>query len=526
MADKYFAKFLKGISSELKDIKPSAIVAEKSSISEETEIEKIARYLSTSQKIDDSIPSKNAGLIQTSTKADNTPAAPENIEAQRWNDPLVPLNQDFVTRKEMNEHYNLFLNRIQQQMSTIGGGGEVRFSRLDDVNASTFEPNKYLTYDPSTRKFVFDSISVGEGIELDNDQNILLSFATGSTLGGIRLGPGVILNQNYQIIIDSEGLDFSFGDFAASGNKLSVINDNQDAVIVTNGTGAIRAVGEFYIHPTNGNIEDYSTEPYLFGVGADGQVKIFVPTPDNTSGAIEVIGSLSGVTQTPVNTGVMLHITGQNSDPARLYVDGIGGYSGWVGRRLNGTSESPTQVLAGDEVMRLAANAIRAEGWSGIGSSNIRFISTDDQTVATQGMKIDFYSTPQGAPTSDIEKVMTVEGGIGVTATKFVGPLTGNADTADTATNLAAASNILAGTISVDPTVVNRSTTSIQTFTLTGLTTNHKIVVTPGGSLGHGIIIGAAWASAPNTISIEFHNYLGNQDIDLPAKTIQYFAWI
>ena len=46
-------------------------------------------------------------------------------------DPLTPLNQSFVTKKEMEDHYKLFLNRIQQQLSTLGGGGEVNITFLD-----------------------------------------------------------------------------------------------------------------------------------------------------------------------------------------------------------------------------------------------------------------------------------------------------------------------------------------------------------------------------------------------------------
>lgn len=46
-------------------------------------------------------------------------------------DPLTPLDQNFVTKKEMENHYKLFLNRIQQQLSTLGGGGEANITFLD-----------------------------------------------------------------------------------------------------------------------------------------------------------------------------------------------------------------------------------------------------------------------------------------------------------------------------------------------------------------------------------------------------------
>ena len=48
-------------------------------------------------------------------------------------DPLTPLDQNFVTFDQLNDHYQLFINRIQQQMATIGGGGETQFKFLDDV---------------------------------------------------------------------------------------------------------------------------------------------------------------------------------------------------------------------------------------------------------------------------------------------------------------------------------------------------------------------------------------------------------
>ena len=57
-------------------------------------------------------------------------------------DPLTPLDQNFVTVKQLNDHYKLFINRIQQQMATIGGGGETQFKFLDDVVNFVFVGSK------------------------------------------------------------------------------------------------------------------------------------------------------------------------------------------------------------------------------------------------------------------------------------------------------------------------------------------------------------------------------------------------
>jgi len=48
-------------------------------------------------------------------------------------DPLTPLDQNFVTLDQLNDHYQLFINRIQNQLSTLGGGGAGRFTDLDEI---------------------------------------------------------------------------------------------------------------------------------------------------------------------------------------------------------------------------------------------------------------------------------------------------------------------------------------------------------------------------------------------------------
>lgn len=77
---------------------------------------------------------------------------PQKMQEQ-IKDPLTPLDQNFVTFKDMNDHYTLFINRIQQQLASIGGGGEVNFRYLDDVNRSTMtgsNDNWVLEYDSAT----------------------------------------------------------------------------------------------------------------------------------------------------------------------------------------------------------------------------------------------------------------------------------------------------------------------------------------------------------------------------------------
>lgn len=67
-------------------------------------------------------------------------AEPSDTKVQ--NDTLTPLNQNFATHEDLQKHYRLFLERIQQQLSTLGGGGETNLTFMDvpvkSVTSSTY----------------------------------------------------------------------------------------------------------------------------------------------------------------------------------------------------------------------------------------------------------------------------------------------------------------------------------------------------------------------------------------------------
>ena len=78
---------------------------------------------------------------------------PPNVDNS---DPLTPLDQTYVTHEKLAEHYRLFINRVQQQLSTIGGGGEVFLARMQDVDvgAGIQTNNWVLAWDTSSELFV------------------------------------------------------------------------------------------------------------------------------------------------------------------------------------------------------------------------------------------------------------------------------------------------------------------------------------------------------------------------------------
>lgn len=88
-------------------------------------------------------------------------------------DPLTPLDQKFVTLDQLQEHYRLFINRIQQQLSTLGGGGETQLRYLDDIVGIATNSNsyggKYLKWNSANNKaeFAIVDYSVKSGVATD-----------------------------------------------------------------------------------------------------------------------------------------------------------------------------------------------------------------------------------------------------------------------------------------------------------------------------------------------------------------------
>jgi len=92
---------------------------------------------------------KNTSLIEKSL---GLLSEPSSTKVQ--NDPLTPLDQNFATLDDLQKHYNLFITRIQQQLSTLGGSGETRLEFLDDVDRDSAKVNKkFLKYNSSTGKW-------------------------------------------------------------------------------------------------------------------------------------------------------------------------------------------------------------------------------------------------------------------------------------------------------------------------------------------------------------------------------------
>ena len=107
--------------------------------------------------------------------------------------------------------------------------------------------------------------------------------------------------------------------------------------------------------------------------------------------------------------------------------------------------------------------------------------------------------------------------------TKFYGNVNGTAT--QLATAATAIGTFLAGKLSAATGSIPKNSVATVTYTITGLTTNHKIIMSPGTVMpDRQFSVTAAWASATNTVSIEYANNTGGAIS--ATLDINYFAFV
>lgn len=170
-------------------------------------------------------------------------------------DPLTPLNQNFATHEDLQKHYTLFLSRIQQQLSTLGGGGETRLEFLDDVDRDSAKTNNYfLKYNASLKKWVGDpaeGVGITSIVSVSGITTYYQSTDTDDYIGVSADVPvTIVLPQS-----PSLGKKLTIKD---EGNKINTYNINVQAGIgksVENDTSVIMSINHqsftFFYNGTN-----------------------------------------------------------------------------------------------------------------------------------------------------------------------------------------------------------------------------------------------------------------------------------
>ena len=142
-------------------------------------------------------------------------------------DPLTPTNQNFATHEDLAKHYKLFVNRVQQQLYTIGGGGAGFIKDLDDVEFDqTTGTNKLLIYDGSqwvgiASTSLSGSTTLDEVLEKGNVSGIGMSVGVITATSGYFSGILTAAQLNYDVVTDiySTGIVTATKGIQQTGNE-------------------------------------------------------------------------------------------------------------------------------------------------------------------------------------------------------------------------------------------------------------------------------------------------------------------
>ncbi len=318
--------------------------------------------------------------------------------------------------------------------------------------------------------------------DLDISGNI--SPAANGKIGGITPGPGVDISNTGLLTIDTANLPLSFGDFTANTNILTIVNVDEDMILATQGDAEIQLVGNIGFFKSNGLPPNPSNR--FFFAKDDGKIQIFVPDADPVTGAVEIIGSATSDSITPAQVGVMLHITGQPNIFASQYIDGINNFPNYIGRRYNGNVTSPTQVRAGNTIVRFSGQGYSTGGFNAPADGTISLDALEDFTESNQGVIWRFLLNPVGGNIR--QEVANVSVANGVTATKFTTSgavsATGNITGGNVLTGgtVSATGNISAGNLISTSAEVDYLAVGVSIFNKSDTAQDGVVITTTGGA--------------------------------------------
>jgi len=268
-----------------------------------------------------------------------------NNPSETNKDPLTPLNQNFVTFDQLKKHYQLFINRIQQQLMTVGGGGAVRIDQLDDVNIRDTQGTIKATNGQSlvyiTASGKFEPISVGAAAgevstvggaqgAITNAQ--ILSFVTRAVTangGNLSLSGNIIPDADSAHSLGTESLRFK--DLFLSGNTFKLggltLKDTGGKLAVTDSTDAVilDASADVPSLDGNANIGGYKINDGVTNDQANSRISNIVVSSGLLTGA-NIGSTLTGGTDIEITGAGTINYTGGGGGGSG--VASVGGYSG------------------------------------------------------------------------------------------------------------------------------------------------------------------------------------------------------
>ena len=236
-------------------------------------------------------------------------------------DPLTPLNQNFVTLEQLQQHYRLFLNRIQQQLSTLGGGGETRLKYLDDIVGIATNPSaydgKYLKYNDSIKKFEFSVLNSDDDSWVDNSYgtytNANVGIGTSVPQYDLDVNGDINFNgtfyQNGSPFVASRWTAGSGDDIYRLSGNVGIGTTNPTSKLTVGGDVSVTGIVTASSFSGNASSATYSTTSGISTYA--------------TTAGIATYAFISGIATYSVSSGIATSVIGGIGSLTQLNVSGV-----------------------------------------------------------------------------------------------------------------------------------------------------------------------------------------------------------
>ena len=384
-------------------------------------------------------------------------------------DPLTPLDQNFITLDQLQQHYRLFINRIQQQLATIGGGGETRLEFLDDVDRNSAKVDgRFLKYDAASGKWI-GAVGGGGGSQtLDDTLGLGNTSSLGMSVGVITatyfVGDGSLLTNISSS--SNSGYATSAG-IATYASSAGIATYASSAGISTYATNAGIAT-----YATNAGIATYASSAGIATYADNAGIATYA-----TNAGISTYASSAGIATYATSAGIATYAT---SSGIATVAQGLTGTPNINVGIVTATSYNGSGInLTGIVTSIAAGSGISVDQSTGnvtITATGGGAISIKDEgsILGTAVTSINFVGSGVIATGDNSEVTVTIDGGVGIaTAGGTVGTgvtlfdFRGPGISTVTVSSGIGTINITGGTVTSSLTIGTRTTA--QTINLVGV---------------------------------------------------------
>jgi len=333
-------------------------------------------------------------------------------------DPLTPLDQNFVTLDQLQQHYRLFINRIQQQLATIGGGGETRLEFLDDVDRNSAKVDgRFLKYDAASGKWI-GAVGGGGGSQtLDDTLGLGNTSSLGMSVGVITatyfVGDGSLLtnissssNSGYATSagIATYASSAGIATYASSAGISTYATNAGIATYATNaGIATYASSAGIATYADNAGIATYATNAGIATYATNAGISTYA-----SSAGIATYATSAGIATYATSSGIATVAQGLTGTP-NINV-GIVTATSYNGSGINLTG-IVTSIAAGSGI-----SVDQSTGNVTITSTGGGAISIKDEgsILGTAVTSINFVGSGVIATGDNSEVTVTIDGGVGI----------------------------------------------------------------------------------------------------------------